>query len=669
MKKATAIYRIAAVLLALLLANITLAQALPPGPNPQQTWADPTFQALWTRNDKPIADHAVQRSWTWGPTPNATLHEDIGPNLNGVLVQYTDKARMELPNPAADKASEWYVTTGLLVEEMVTGQYYTTQANPVQPQPAQINVVGDPSDTNAPTYASFTSNLASTPDRSGQPIDQAIHRDGSVSPHTSVALQGIPQPKYARYEPATGHNIADIFWTFLNQSGKVYQNGSLIDAPLFDWVYVMGYPISEPYWTQVQVGGQTHDVIVQLFQRRTLSYDLGEANPLWQVQMGNVGQHYYSWRYGKRPMPTPQPKPAAPDTAPNNDTFIHISADQFTYHGSVVKLKGSNYFAQQNPWSLMWRRWNGPEVDAELAQVSALGGNVIRISLPYDNYLTERVVWSGLRARINPVFIQRINELLQIAAKYHLKVDVSLFDWYDDAPDPNTNDDLQNKMYIDAIVGAFAADDRIFAWDIHNEADIYFNWQHGRADKVLAWMDRVRSEIRRLDSNHPIGISMSDYRNLYYKPNAQSKSAIEMSDFVALHCYDAGAFQNEIVKLKQITSKPILLQETGWPTGPEVSNYNEPTQRFLYSLAVQAVQQQNITGFLQWTLYDYTPGTSGGNPNDPNAAHLDEDYFGLIRTDGSFKPAADVFKSYSTIGLPSSTQTNAPLTVAPQSDW
>jgi hypothetical protein len=38
-------------------------------------------------------------------------------------------------------------------------------------------------------------------------------------------------------------------------------------------------------------------VLIQLFERRTLTYT--PANPSgFQVEMGNVGQHYYSWRYG-----------------------------------------------------------------------------------------------------------------------------------------------------------------------------------------------------------------------------------------------------------------------------------------------------------------------------------------------------------------------------------
>ena len=45
------------------------------------------------------------------------------------------------------------------------------------------------------------------------------------------------------------------------------------------------------------VGGKLQPVMVQLFERRVLTYTA--SNPTgFQVEMGNIGQHYYQWRYG-----------------------------------------------------------------------------------------------------------------------------------------------------------------------------------------------------------------------------------------------------------------------------------------------------------------------------------------------------------------------------------
>ena len=109
------------------------------------------------------------------------------------------------------------------------------------------------------------------------------------------------------YNTETSHNIADKFWAFLNQTGPVVNaDGTTGDAKLSDpWFYTTGYAISEPYWANVKIAGKQEDVLIQLFERRVLTY-VPSYEPQWQVQMGNIGAHYYDWRYneaGKRTIP------------------------------------------------------------------------------------------------------------------------------------------------------------------------------------------------------------------------------------------------------------------------------------------------------------------------------------------------------------------------------
>ena len=50
----------------------------------------------------------------------------------------------------------------------------------------------------------------------------------------------------------------------------------------------------------MMVGGQQQDVLVQAFERRVLTYT--PANPdAFKVEMGNIGRHYFQWRYGLQP--------------------------------------------------------------------------------------------------------------------------------------------------------------------------------------------------------------------------------------------------------------------------------------------------------------------------------------------------------------------------------
>jgi hypothetical protein len=38
------------------------------------------------------------------------------------------------------------------------------------------------------------------------------------------------------------------------------------------------------------------DVLIQCFERRCLTYTPGNT-PEWRVEQGNVGLHYFRWRY------------------------------------------------------------------------------------------------------------------------------------------------------------------------------------------------------------------------------------------------------------------------------------------------------------------------------------------------------------------------------------
>ena len=70
----------------------------------------------------------------------------------------------------------------------------------------------------------------------------------------------------------------------------------------FDWTFVLGYPITEGYWTQMRVNGQDYAVLVQAYQRRVLTYT-PDFPQTWQIQQGNVGQHYLEWRYTMNAVP------------------------------------------------------------------------------------------------------------------------------------------------------------------------------------------------------------------------------------------------------------------------------------------------------------------------------------------------------------------------------
>jgi len=257
-------------------------------------FADPAFNKVWAYADAPVASGQAVRSWLWGPSSGQARAEVYDQAPGGLRqVQYFDKSRMEISDFEADRQSQWFVTNGLLAKELIQGQIQIGDSNYVQRSPAQINIAGDLGAASAPTYASFSNLLGATSDRTGQFADQQLARSGKVSAYAGAATDAA---KLVHYVPQTGHNIPSAFWDFVNRQGLVSQNGRTQNGQVMDWVFALGYPISEAYWAKVYVGGVEQTVLVQAFERRVLTYT--PSNPAdWQVEMGNVGQHYEQWRY------------------------------------------------------------------------------------------------------------------------------------------------------------------------------------------------------------------------------------------------------------------------------------------------------------------------------------------------------------------------------------
>ncbi len=273
-----------------LIAGVQQASAVAP--------ANQYFLRTWERTDKPVADLAVSRTWMWGPDAFTGLLQEAYEESPGGLreVQYFDKSRMEITHPDGNADSIWYVTNGLLVVELITGEMQVGDDEFEDWEPAEVNVAGDPGDPSAPTYASFSDVLEEPARELGTMIDERIDRDGDISSGNQFARWNVLA---AELDTVTWHTIAAPFWDFMNSSGLIYENGQLANGMLFENPYfATGRPISEAYWSVVLVGGEEKDVLIQCFERRCLTFTPTNSEG-WQIEAGNVGQHYYAWRYAE----------------------------------------------------------------------------------------------------------------------------------------------------------------------------------------------------------------------------------------------------------------------------------------------------------------------------------------------------------------------------------
>jgi hypothetical protein len=327
------------------LAAIALA-ALPASAAPfdgrRNQFADEAFRTVWTRTDAQGVRGG--RTWYWGPQSWFDYAEFYRQGVNGLrTVQYFDKARMEINNPN-DRSFQGGVTNGLLVVELVSGHLkkgndpYDFDSR----QPADVPVAGNPRADNpsSPTYASFTgvatfdNNGYRDPNKLNQRIGTTIDGSGNLGFRQDLA-DGHAETSIAQYNSLTGHNIPNVFWNFLNMQGPVIEGGQARNRTIVDWTFAMGLPITDAYWTRAKIGPAEKDVLVQLFERRVLTYV--PDNPAgYKVEMGNVGQHYFQWRYPHLGQPWAEPDPSMPLLYASNALGSdHLEIWQYLVTGSV----------------------------------------------------------------------------------------------------------------------------------------------------------------------------------------------------------------------------------------------------------------------------------------------------------------------------------------------
>jgi hypothetical protein len=261
---------------------VLVSQCAPISGHTASIFADSAFQEQWQQGE------ALAPNF-WGPPVNAKdgRQESYKEATGGTrLVQYFDKGRMELTNGT--------VTNGLLATELLMGRIQLGETTFEAKIPPAIPVAGDP-DSPGPTYAMLAALprlFARAPTKIGGNVTLAVTPSGTL---TGSLDPKTPATTVVSYDMTTGHNIPQAFADYREMAG----------LPL------IGFAITEPFRTTVLVAGKEREVVVQAYERRVLTY--AASNPDgFQVEMGNIGQHYYRWRYLGIPEGTTVPTPGTP---------------------------------------------------------------------------------------------------------------------------------------------------------------------------------------------------------------------------------------------------------------------------------------------------------------------------------------------------------------------
>jgi len=231
-------------------------------------YGTPAFQAKWNDGESRVTNF-------WGPLDIARDKQPEQYNNGTRIVKYWDKGRMELD-------ANGTVTSGLLATELKTGRMQIGDATFEARTPARVNVAGDVNGT-GPTYADLNT-LPARVDNAGSGPFFYEYRNGTFA-------MGVNKDSFKLGTETTVY-----------QSDAAGKLGQYVPRQFVDFIdHVgfgsVGYPISPVVLAQVPVAGVPTVVMIQAFERRVLTVAItgGPTAPL--VEFGNIGQHYYQWRY------------------------------------------------------------------------------------------------------------------------------------------------------------------------------------------------------------------------------------------------------------------------------------------------------------------------------------------------------------------------------------
>jgi len=298
----------------------------------------------------------------------------------------------------------------------------------------------------------------------------------------------------------------------------------------------------------------------------------------------------------------------------------------------------------------LWMQFDTETIALELKQGKRCvrQTNVIRLWLSWDAF------------KHNPQrFSDYFEEALRISGSYGLMVMPVLFNrWHDNALDyggiyldhflPEASWVRKPGMfeaYLQAIVGAHAADTRILAWDLCNEPFSYLVPQSALpeiARAEYAWLESLYRGCKALSAQAPITVGIHPGHGRLGLEQVEP-----ISDILSIHPYwtaesphhkkaDYERLLDEYVEIARHTGKPLLANETIWGSLDDT----ERVEIIHYTLS--ELRKRNI-GWLAYLLHHSLIADAHRPEFGPTSA---PGYLAFIEADGSLRPGHEAFNLY-----------------------
>ncbi|MDH6132181.1 hypothetical protein P3T37_001566 [Kitasatospora sp. MAA4] len=291
-----------------------------------------------------------------------------------------------------------------------------------------------------------------------------------------------------------------------------------------------------------------------------------------------------------------------------------VTVHQTSIQGRLMKLHLLNYYPSAAPWTALWTDWDPDRIGADFAAIAGLGANAVRIVLQpevfgYPTPSADRLA--------------QLRRSVELAAQHGLSVQLTLFDWWDGYPDTAGSD-----RWARAVLAPYRDDPRIAFVELKNEVD--------PADRpTAAWLRHELPVVRQAAGGTPVTVSVTGPDPVARLRTLRTVLAGDPPDFYDLHYYGAAGAARATFEAAEAAVAPaaLFVGETGAATGPPLSEAAQD----LYLRSVEwAATSAGLPDAAPWIFQDLIAADVPAGA-ERGASALS---FGLLRTDGTAKPAA-----------------------------
>ena len=289
---------------------------------------------------------------------------------------------------------------------------------------------------------------------------------------------------------------------------------------------------------------------------------------------------------------------------------------------------GINYYPASASWRDFWEQFPIETIKADLEKARSLKVNSLRIFLNHDYFDNADTRDDASR---------KLKFFLDMCEDQGLTALVTLFDLRPNYELANFDADI---AHLSRVLSPIAEHKAILGIDIKNQADLDFEgWGIG---SVEAWLTVMATHIHMEFPSLAVAVGWSEAEH--------ATRLSDVVDFVTYHEYrkSDGFAQRLNDIIEAVDGKPVMITELGstvWHP-PFFNNVTEKMQG--QRLEDQLLQAGSASGVYLWTLNDFDHvGKEVVGPLPWRQAQ--QRHYGILRPDGSERPAAKVFKAYGSL--------------------